>query len=224
MRKLENYVPTKFMLPTSHYDKEKADKAVFFIENLCHTKGMWAGKKFELIDWQEKIVRDIFGTVKENGYRQFNTAYIEISKKNGKSELSAAIALYLLCADDEQRAEVYGAAGDRQQASIVFDVAADMVRMSPYLSPFIKILSATKRLIFENSNSFYQVLSAEVATKHGYNVSGMIMDEVHVQPNRKLYDVMTKGSGDARRQFATSNIKKQKTYLKEEKLTTHSIL
>ena len=200
MRKLENYVPTKFMLPTSHYDKEKADKAVFFIENLCHTKGMWAGKKFELIDWQEKIVRDIFGTVKENGYRQFNTAYIEISKKNGKSELSAAIALYLLCADDEQRAEVYGAAGDRQQASIVFDVAADMVRMSPYLSPFIKILSATKRLIFENSNSFYQVLSAEVATKHGYNVSGMIMDEVHVQPNRKLYDVLTKGSGDARMQ------------------------
>lgn len=200
MRKLVNYEPTKFMLDTSHYDKDKADKAVYFIEHLCHTKGAWAGKPFELIDWQERIVRDIFGVIKPNGYRQFNTAYIEISKKNGKSELSAAIALYLLCADDEQRAEVYGAAADRQQASIVFDVATDMVRMSPYLSPYIKILTATKRLIYEHTNSFYQVLSAEVASKHGYNVSGMIMDEVHVQPNRKLYDVLTKGSGDARTQ------------------------
>lgn len=53
---------------------------------LCHTKGTWAGKPFELIDWQEQIIRDIFGTLKPNGYRQFNTAYIEIPKKQGKSE------------------------------------------------------------------------------------------------------------------------------------------
>ena len=97
-------------------------------------KGNGQGKKFELIDWQEQIVRDLFGTIKENGYRQFNQAYIEIPKKQGKSELAAAVALLLTCGDGEERAEVYGCASDRQQAAIVFDVAADMVRMCPALS------------------------------------------------------------------------------------------
>ena len=121
--KLKNYQPSKFMLPTSHYDKEKADRAVKFIENLCHTKGKWAGKRFWLLPWQEQLIRDIFGIVKADGYRQFRTAFVEICKKVGKSELAAAIALYLLYADNEPSAEVYGAAADRQQASIVFDVA-----------------------------------------------------------------------------------------------------
>lgn len=76
MRKLKKYKQTRFMAKGSHYDKEAADYAVAFIESLCHTKGKWAGKKFELIDWQEQIVRDLFGTIKENGYRQFNQAYI----------------------------------------------------------------------------------------------------------------------------------------------------
>ena len=106
MRKLENYEPTRFMLDTSHYDKGAADFAVAFIESLCHKKGTWAGQPFELIDWQERIVRDIFGVLKPNGYRQFNTAYIEIPKKQGKSELAAAVALLLCCGDGEQRAEV----------------------------------------------------------------------------------------------------------------------
>ena len=91
------YIPSRFMLQTSHYDKEKADRAVMFIQNLCHTKGKWAGKKFLLLPWQEQIVRDIFGIVKEDGNRQFRSAYVEIPKKNGKSELAAAIALYLVC-------------------------------------------------------------------------------------------------------------------------------
>ena len=128
MRKLKKYKPTEFMAKTSHYDKAAADYAVGFIQCLCHTKGTWAGKPFELIDWQEQIIRDIFGILKENGYRQFNTAYIEIPKKNGKSELAAAVALLLLCGDGEQRAEIYGCAADRNQAKIVYDVAADMVR------------------------------------------------------------------------------------------------
>ena len=130
MRKLKKYKSTKFMAKDSHYDADAADFAVAFIESLCHTKGTWAGKPFELIDWQEQIIRDIFGTLKPNGYRQFNTAYIEIPKKQGKSELAAAVALLLTCGDGEERAEVYGCAADRQQASIVFEVAADMVRMS----------------------------------------------------------------------------------------------
>ena len=200
IRKLKKYKPTKFKLKSSAYDKSAADYAVAFIENLCHTKGTWAGKPFELIDWQEQIIRDLFGTLKPNGYRQFNTAYIEIPKKQGKSELAAAVALLLTCGDGEERAEVYGCAADRQQAAIVFDVAADMVRMCPALSKRVKILASQTRLMYTPTNSFYQVLSAEAYSKHGFNIHGVVFDELHTQPNRKLFDVMTKGSGDARMQ------------------------
>lgn len=198
--KLKKYVPSRFMLPTSHYDEKKADRAVRFIENLKHTKGKWAEKPFWLFPWQEQVIRDIFGIVDERGKRQFRTAFVEIGKKNGKSELAAAVALYLLYADGEPSAEVYGAAADRQQASIVFDVAKQMVEMTPALLKRSKIMGATKRIVNYSNAGFYQVLSAEVATKHGLNVSGLVFDELHAQPNRKLYDVLTKGSGDAREQ------------------------
>lgn len=200
MKKEFEYIPTRFMLEDSYYDEEMANFAVTFIEQLCHTKGTWAGKKFKLLDWQEQIIRDLFGTLKPNGYRQFNTAYIEIPKKNGKSELAAAVALLLCCGDGEQRAEIYGCAADRGQATIVFDVAADMVRMCPALNKRCKILTSQKRILFTPTNSFYQVLSAEAYSKHGFNIHGVVFDELHTQPNRKLFDVMTKGSGDARMQ------------------------
>ena len=154
MRQLKKYKPTCFKAKDSVYDKDAADFAVMFIEQLCHTKGTWAGKPFELIDWQEQIIRDIFGILKPNGYRQFNTAYVEIPKKMGKSELAAAVALLLTCGDGEERAEVYGCAADRQQAAIVFDVAADMVRMCPALNKRVKILTATKRIVYAPTNSF----------------------------------------------------------------------
>ena len=120
--------------------------------------------------------------------------------KTHNSELAAAIALYLLYADNEPSAEVYGAACDRNQASIVFDVARQMVEMSPALMRRSKIRTAGKRIINYRNAGFYQVLSAETGTKHGLNVSGLVFDEIHAQPNRKLYDVLTKGSGDAREQ------------------------
>ncbi len=182
------------------FDRQKADHAVDFINCLKHTKGRWRGVPFELLPWQDRIIRDVFGTVKENGYRQYNTAYVEIPKKNGKSELAAGVALYMTCGDGEWGAEVYGCASDRQQASIVFDVAVDMVDQCPALKRRIKPVMSVKRLVYKPTNSFYQVLSAEAYTKHGLNVHAVIFDELHAQPNRELFDVMTKGSGDARTQ------------------------
>lgn len=198
--RLKDYKPTRFMLPTSHYDKARADRAVMFIESLKHTKGKWENSPFYLLPWQEQIVRDIFGVIKEDGKRQFRQAYVEIPKKNGKSELAAAIALYMLYADNEPSAEVYGAAADRAQASIVFNVAQRMVELSPALMKRSKITTAGKRIVNFSNNGFYQVLSADVATKHGLNVSALIFDELHTQPNRQLYDVLCKGSSDAREQ------------------------
>jgi phage terminase large subunit-like protein len=125
---------------------------------------------------------------------------VEIPKKNGKSELAAAITLKLLCGDGEDSAEVYGCAADRQQASIVYNVAARMVELDAELSGAVKIIKSTKRLIYPKRNSFYQVLSAESYSKQGFNVSGLIFDELFAQPGRELYDTMTKYAGDARRQ------------------------
>ena len=184
--KLKNYKPSQFMLPTSHYDKKKADRAVTFIENLCHTKGKWAGTPFWLLPWQEQLIRDIFGIVKPDGNRQFRTAFVEICKKVGKSELAAAVALYLLYADNEPSAEVYGAAADRQQASIVFDVAKQMVEMSPALMKRSKLMGATKRIV-----NYSKVLS-----KLGYslrvsvrNIETIKDTGMYMAPNIQLFEL-----------------------------------
>ena len=184
------------------FDENRAERVTRFIECLKHTKGEFHGKPFKLLPWQGKIIREVFGTMRDDDptTRQYNTAYIEIPKKNGKSELGAALALNMLINDDEWNAEVYSCASDRQQAAIVFDVAVDMVRQSPALMKRIKIIPSTKRMIYQPTGSIYQVLSSEVATKHGLNVSACIFDELHTQPTRALYDVMTQGSGDARKQ------------------------
>jgi phage terminase large subunit-like protein len=182
------------------FDDEKAQHAIDFIQCLKHTKGRWAGKPFILLDWQYELIRDVFGTVDGRGFRLYRECFCEIPKKNGKSDLAAAVALYLLCADGEAGGEIYSAAGDRKQAGIVFDVAADMVRFEPELDKKCKINDSQKRIIYYPTNSFYQVLSSEVETKHGVNAHGVIFDELHGQPNRNLWDVLTKGSMEAREQ------------------------
>lgn len=200
MRKLKRYRSTKFKAKDSKYNKTMADYAVSFIECLCHTKGTWAGKPFELIDWQEQIIRDVFGILKPNGYRQFNTAYIEIPKKQGKSELAAAVALLLCCGDGEQRAEVYGCAADRQQASIVFEVAADMVRMCPALSKRVKLLASQKRIIYLPTHSFYQVLSGDARTQPLYfliTTAGTDTHSICYETHQKALDIIAGRKIDA---------------------------
>ena len=195
------YTPTRFMLPTSKYVESLADHAVAFISQLCHTKGEWSGLPFILFPWQEQIVRDIFGIIDiQTKTRQFRTSFVELPKKQGKSELAAAIALYLLIADGEQAAEIYGCANDRKQAGIVFDVARDMVLMNPTLKKVCRIVESQKRIIFLPTRSYYSAMSAEVSTKYGLNVHGCIFDELLGQRDRELYDVMTSGSGAARKQ------------------------
>ncbi len=182
------------------FNKKLADHVCdFFPKYLRHTKGRWAGQKFDLFPWQRDLISKLFGTLQSDGTRQYQFVYCEIPKKNGKSELAAGIALYLLFADKEPGAEIYSAAADRDQASIVFNVAAQMVRYSKALSSRCKIIESTKR-IRHNNGGVYRVLSAEAFSKHGYNISGVLFDEFHAQPNRDLWDVLTKGAGDARTQ------------------------
>lgn len=183
------------------FSEQEAEKAVRFIRRLRHTIGQWKGVPFTLLPWQEHdIIRPLFGTLRSDGTRQYRLCYCEIPKKNGKSELAAAIALKLLLADNEPRAEIYGAAVDRKQASIVFNVAAEMVRQDKKLRSICKVIDSQKRIVVPHTGSFYEVLSAEIRNKHGINPHGVIFDEVHAQPTRHLWDVLTAGASDARRQ------------------------
>lgn len=180
------------------YLQEKADHAIKFIELLKHTKSPFFGVPFKLLPWQQSIVNDVYGTVSERGIRQYRYAYLELPKKNGKSEICAALALYHLFADGEQNGEVYGCASDREQASLVFDVAVDMVDQIPALQKRCKLNISTKMITDKKSGTTYKVMSSEAYTKHGINLSACVFDELHSLPTRDLWDVMTKGAGDAR--------------------------
>jgi phage terminase large subunit-like protein len=182
------------------FDERRADRAVRFFEMLRHTKGQFAGQPFELLPWQRKVVRDVYGTVREDGRRQYKYAVAFVPKKNGKSEMVAGAGLYHTFADGERNGEVYGCAADREQASLVFDVAVDMIDQSPALKKRAKLTLSQKIITDKISGTFYKVVSSEAYTKHGLNISACIFDELHAQPNRNLWDVMTKGAGDARLQ------------------------
>ena len=186
----------------AHLEEPEADRVVQFINRLRHTKGVWAGKPFNLEPWQTQIVRDVFGTRRDNRTRQYRTVYLEVPRKNGKSELAAAIAVYMLLGDGEQAAEVYSAASDRQQAGIVFEQAKLMILQDPQLRSMCKIIDSVKRIVVKETNSIYAVLSSDHASAHGFNASAVLFDELHTQPNRQLYDVLTT-SGGTRRQPLT---------------------
>lgn len=181
------------------FDKKAADLAVAFFERLLvHSKGEWAGQPFGLQGWQrDDIIRPLFGWKRADGSRRYRTCYIEIPRKNGKSTLSAGLALYLLFADGEAGAEVYSAAADRDQARIVFDQAKSMIEASPALSKFSKVYR--NAITTPKSAGSYRVLSADAYTKHGLNAHGIVFDELHAQPSRDLWDVLNTSTG-ARRQ------------------------
>lgn len=182
------------------FSEEHANRAVAFFENLKHTKGKFHGLQFTLLPWEEKIIRNVYGTLNDDGTRQYKFVYVEIPKKNGKTELAAGAALYHTFADGEWNGEIYGCAADRSQASLVYNVAKGMIEQNPVLSKRAGITDSRKEIRDKKSGSIYKVESAEAYTKHGLNVSCCIFDELHAQPGRDLWDVMTTGSGDAREQ------------------------
>lgn len=183
------------------FDRELAERAEsFFSTCLVHTQGELAGHPFTLAPWQAKMIRDLFGWVRPDGTRRYRTLFLGVPKKQGKSTLVAGLGLYLLTADGEMGAHVISAAGDRDQARIVFDTAARMVQQSPALSRRLQVYRSS--IVYAETASSYRVISAEAYTKHGLNASGILFDELHTQPDRELYDTL-KGAVAARRQPLT---------------------
>lgn len=183
------------------FDRKAANRVVnFFERRLVHIEGELAGKPFILERWQRKLLRTLFGWYRRfDGTRRFRTLYLEVPRKNGKSALASGLALYLTYVDREPGSRVVAAAADKEQAAIVHGVARKMVQASPSRQ-VSKRLKVYKQLIVDyETGSTFNVISADATTKHGKNLHGIVLDEVHAQANRELYDVLHT-SKSARRQ------------------------
>lgn len=189
-------------LLAGHRPKPEAAQRVadFCAKFLRHSKGQWAGKPFDLLDWQRRDVIDpLFGWVRPDGTRRYRMAYISMAKKNGKSALMSALGLYGLVADNEPGAEVYSAAADREQATIVFNESANMVEASGELLRVLEVVRSRKRIVYAAKRSWFQALSADVPTKEGLNAHYILFDELHAQKTHDLFDTL-RYAGLARRQ------------------------
>lgn len=186
-----------------------ADHAIQFFDYLKHSKGEWAGQSFVLSPWQKFVIGCVFGWLKEDGTRRFNTAYVEIARKNGKSTLLAGVGLYLFMADDEAGAEVYSSATKKDQAKIVWSESERMVKASPHLRSKVGIFK--NNLHIAGTASKFEPLGADSTTLDGLNAHGNLVDELHAHRDRGVWDVLVTSMG-ARRQPLTFAITTAGTY------------
>lgn len=185
-----------------YFDTAAAERVRgFFRDLLVHSKGKrFAGKPFELLDWQWRdVIGPVFGWKRANGSRRFRRVYVEEPKKNGKSTTASGISLYHLVGDDEPGAEVYATATDKDQAKIVYGEAVNMVKASPELLTVLKPLPATNRILFEQTKSWFEALSADAASSEGKNAHAVICDELHAWKDRAFFESLIY-SGAAREQ------------------------
>lgn len=185
------------------FNDVEADRVVSFFERvLRHTKGVYANTPFLLTDWQrDDIIRPLYGTQRYDEQfdlwvRAYSTAWIELARGNGKSGIAAGMALEGFF-DGEEGAEIYGAAEDKDQATIVFRFAKRMVEMSPVLSKRLRVIDSQKRIIDPKTDSFYQVLPRDALGEgsQGFAPHVVVFDEVHVQKTKDMIDALRKGFG-----------------------------
>jgi phage terminase large subunit-like protein len=182
---------TRSSQPPAALDSQ-GEQVAAFIENFCRlTKGDEAGKQITLRKWQKDLLTDLY-ELDENGLRKHRRALIGLPRKNGKSLIGAGIALFGLVID-EVGAEVYAVAGDRAQARIVFREAARMVELDPILSQRLRVMRDVIEM--PSTGSVFRVLSADASRAEGLNPSTVVFDEVHIQPDDRLWNTMNLGSG-----------------------------
>ena len=173
---------------------EKVDRVINFISKLKHFTGRFNNKPFILEPWQKWIVCNIFGFYyKGTNERVIKNVWIELGRKNGKSQTAAALALYCLIADGEANSEVEFIANSRKQAQICFDMCRNMIDK---LDPKHKIFKSYRdKIKFDKTKSFLQVLSSDSGANDGWNSYCFIADEVHAYSDSKLFDVMKSSQG-----------------------------
>lgn len=187
----------------SFVDKSKRAKysqrvkdIIRFIELLKVPSGAYAGKNFKLLQFQKDFINEVYGPVDKNGKRIVRRAILSMGRKNGKTMLTSALMLvHLIGPEKSINSENYSCATDREQASIIFRYASQLVRAEPELMALIKIIDSTKTMVAFDTGSIYRALSSEAGTKMGYSPSFWTYDELAQARNRDLYDAMdTAGS------------------------------
>ena len=165
----------------------------FFPTHFKHGKGEFAKKPFVLEPWEQKIIGHTFGWKRKDGTRRYRKMFLYVPKKNGKTQLAAGIALILMVADDEPGAEIYSASGDKDQAALIFEAASYMVENDEKLKSHIQVLPGYKMMRFPVNQSYWKVLSSDAKTKHGPNIHGLILDELHIFNGHELIDTLVRG-------------------------------
>lgn len=184
-----------------HFDADAADWAEgFFPAMLVHHIGEFSGQPFNLLDYQRILIRAAFGWKRQDGLRRFRKVFLAIPKGNGKSPLCSGLGLLLAAFDNEAGAEVYAAAADKQQARIVFDTARIMVEKSEKLGQVFEVFRDSLKV--RGGTEYFQVVSADAPTKHGFRPHGIVFDEFHAQPTRELYETLDRGTVKRRQPMA----------------------
>lgn len=176
-----------------YFERSAAAKAVAFFRLLKHSKGQWYGQRFELQPWQQFIIWNVFGWKREDGTRRYRTVYIEVARKNGKTDLGAGVGLYMFVADGEGGAEIYAGATKRDQAKILWEAAQKMVLQSPTLKRKIKSLRVN--LSYARTGSKFEPLGADTDTLDGLNVSCALVDELHAHKSADMWEVLETSTG-----------------------------
>lgn len=173
-----------------------ADDAVRFLELLPQSKGrQWYGKRLELIGWQRRFTRELFGRRDPaTGLRRYRTCFVGVPKKQGKSTLAAGFVLKLTIADQEYGAECYGAAYDKDQAKIVYEVAQAMVELNPELARMCRVKASKSLIEFPRTRSKYAALAHDTEGSHGFNIHGLVIDEFHTWTDAELYRTLDFGT------------------------------
>jgi len=174
----------------------RSGRVIAFVQSLKITSGTGAGKPFKLRPWQQDIIRRVYDPTTADGRRLVRTALLTMARKNGKTQLVAALALCHLCGPEaEPRGQVCSAASDRNQAAIIFREMKAMIMADPALSERIAIRDFSKEMEDTETGSTYSALSAEVGTKHGFSASFVAYDELAQAPDRRLFDVLETSMG-----------------------------
>ena len=196
------------------FDEVAATNAVnFFPKYLRFTKGEWTGRPFVLAPWQEhKIIRPLFGWKRADGTRRYRRCWVWVPRKNGKTELAAGVSLLTLIGDGEPAGQVFSIATSKEQASIVFEMASNMVAQSEALEEHLVVLATS--IFCPELGAAIRPLAGIPRGKHGLNMSGLIGDEVHEWKNDRLFQFVHQSSASRRQplEFLISSAGEQTGY------------
>lgn len=196
---LPGYDPYATAAEGDWFDAETANGAVsFFHHLLCFIEGDRAGQPFELEDWQQAVVGCLLGWKQADGTRRYRESMLYLPRKNGKTPLCAGLALYGMFLDDEEGAQIYSAAAEREQAALIYRWASEMIHRQPPLNEKVRIYRTFKSIEYPAKTIYYKALSADASTKHGLNVHLAIIDELHAHPSRELVDTIRTGTASRR--------------------------